>query len=92
VGIDVKGTIHTEDICTKGDLFIVIDPQMFTGSQDFLDREERLQEQIKSCKKAPSVARILLPGDPELMARAKRMKEGIPVDDTLWQQLLELGG
>ena len=92
VGADVKGTVHTEDICTKGDLFIAIDPQMFTSSPDFLDRVERLQEQIKACKKAPGVAQIYLPGDPELITRSTRMKEGISLDEKLWQQLCELGG
>ncbi len=92
VGTDVKGTIHTEDICTKGDLIIAIDPQVFNGLPDFLDRVERLNEQIKSCKKAPGVTQIYLPGDPELIARSTRIKEGIPLDEKLWQQLQELQG
>lgn len=92
VGVDVKGTMHTEDICTKGDLFIAIDPQLFTSSKDFLDRVERLREQIKSCKKAPGVTQIYLPGDPELITRSTRIKEGISLDEKLWQQLLTLEG
>lgn len=92
VGADVKGTVHTEDVCTKGDLFIAIDPHLFNGFQDFLDRVEQLQKQIKSCKKASGVTRIYLPGDPELMTRSKRVKEGISLDEKLWQQLLQLEG
>jgi len=46
VGADVKGTVHAEEVCTKGDLFLAIDPQTFNGSQDFLNRVERLGEQI----------------------------------------------
>jgi len=91
VGADVKGTVHTEDICTKGDLFIAIDPHVFTSSRDFLSRVERLQKQVKSCKKAPGVTQIHLPGDPELITRSTRIKEGIPLDEKLWQQLLDLG-
>jgi L-2-hydroxycarboxylate dehydrogenase (NAD+) len=90
VGTDVKGTVHTEEVCTKGDLFIAIDPQLFTSFQDFLDRVERLKEQIKSCRKAPGVTHIYLPGDPELITRATRIKEGISLDEKLWQQLSEL--
>ncbi|MFQ6121510.1 MAG: Ldh family oxidoreductase [Dehalococcoidales bacterium] len=92
VGADVKGTVHTEDICTKGDLFIAIDPQMFAGSEEFLKRVERLAEQIRSSKKAPGVSQIYLPGDPELMTRSKRTREGISLDDKLWQQLSALEG
>ena len=92
LGKDVKGTVHAEEVCTKGDLFLAIDPEMFNGSQDFLNRVEHLREQVKSSKKAPGVTQILLPGDPELMTREKRLKEGIPVNEKLWQQLLEMKG
>jgi len=84
--------VHAEEVCTKGDLFLAIDPEMFNGSQDFLNRVEHLREQVKSSKKAPGVTQILLPGDPELMTREKRLKEGIPVNEKLWQQLLEMKG
>ncbi|GAI76417.1 unnamed protein product, partial [marine sediment metagenome] len=86
VGTDVKGTVHPEEVCTKGDLFIAIAPEMFNGSPDFLDKVEHLGEQVKSSKKAPGVTRILLPGDPELMTREKRLQEGVPINEKLWQQ------
>ena len=92
VGNDVKGTVRPEEVCTKGDLFIAINPQMFNGSEDFVNRVEHLAEQVKSSKKAPGVTRILLPGDPELMTREKRLQEGIPINEKLWQQLTEMKG
>lgn len=90
VGVDVKGTVHTEEVCTKGDLFIAIEPQMFCGFESFLDRVERLKEQIKGCKRAPGVSQIYLPGQPEKMTRLKRSQEGIPVNERLWKELVEL--
>lgn len=90
VGVDVKGTVHTEEVCTKGDLFTAIEPQMFCGFESFLDRVERLKEQIKGCKRAPGVGQIYLPGQPEKMTRLKRSQEGIPVDERLWKELAEL--
>ena len=90
VGTDVRGTVHTEEVCTKGDLFIAIDPQKFCGLESFLDRVERLKEQIKACKKAPGVTQIYLPGDPEWITRQKRQQEGIPVDEKLWSEVTEL--
>jgi len=92
VGTDVKGTVHPEEVCTKGDLFIAIAPELFNGSPDFLNKVEHLGEQVKSSKKAPGVTRILLPGDPELMTREKRLQEGIPINEKLWQQLTEMKG
>ena len=90
VGVDVKGTVHTEEVCTKGDLFIAIEPQMFCGLESFLDRVERLKEQIKQCKRAPGVAQIYLPGQPEKMTHLKRSQKGIPVNERLWKELAEL--
>ncbi|MBN2567837.1 MAG: Ldh family oxidoreductase [Deltaproteobacteria bacterium] len=92
VGTDVKGTAHADEVCTKGDLFLAIDPELFNGSQDFLDRVEQLGKQVKSSKKASGVTQILLPGDPELTTKEKRLKEGIAINEKLWQQLTEMKG
>lgn len=92
VGTDVKGTAHADEVCTKGDLFLAIAPELFNGLQDFQDRVERLGEQVKTSKKASGVSEILLPGDPELMTREQRLQEGIPINETLWQQLTGMKG
>lgn len=90
IGKDVKGTLHTEEVSTKGDLFITINPAMFCSLEDFLDGIERLKEQIKGCRRAPNVDVIYLPGDPEIVTREKRIREGIPVDENSWSNLMEL--
>ncbi len=92
VGSDVKGTAHADEVSTKGDLFLAIDPQFFNGLQDFQDRVEHLGKQIKSSKKAAGVSQILLPGDPELMTREKRLQEGISINEKLWEQLTAMKG
>jgi len=89
-GKDVKGTLHTEEVCTKGDLFVAINPVMFCGLKNFLERVERLKEQVKRCRRALGVDVIYLPGDPEILTREKRMLEGIPVDEKLWSDLIGL--
>ena len=33
-----------------------------------------------------------LPGDPERRTREQRLKEGIPIDDGTWGQLVDLAG
>jgi hydroxycarboxylate dehydrogenase B len=30
---------------------------------------------------------VLIPGDPERLSRAQRIKEGVPVDDETWREL-----
>jgi len=39
---------------------------------------------------APGFEEVLVPGDPELRTRAVRKREGIPIPDDLWQQLVDL--
>ena len=90
VGKDVKGTLRTEEVSTKGDLFIAINPSLFCGFENFLERVEQLKKQVKSCKKARGVSVILLPGEPEMLIREKRIAEGIPVDEDSWKNLMEL--
>ncbi len=89
IGKDVKGTLHAEEVSTKGDLFIAINPAAFCGLEEFLDRVERLKEQIKGCRRASGVNAIYLPGEPEIVAREKKMREGIPVNEKLWGNLIE---
>lgn len=90
VGKDVRGTLHTEEVCTKGDLFIVLNPAMFCGLKGFIKRVERLKKQIKSCRKAPGVDMIYLPGErSRRITRERTIREGISVDEKVWRNLIE---
>ncbi len=69
---------------------IVVSPEKM-GTQDsyFSELEEFIRwVQLPPDGQDPSV---LLPGDPERQKRADRLKHGIPVDGTTFQQLLETG-
>ncbi len=47
---------------------------------------------IRSARVAPGFEEILLPGEPERRAAARRTAEGIPVDDRSWAQIREAAG
>jgi uncharacterized oxidoreductase len=32
---------------------------------------------------------VLIPGDPERINRAKRLQEGVPIDDETWREIVE---
>jgi uncharacterized oxidoreductase len=32
---------------------------------------------------------VLIPGDPERLSRAKRIAEGVPIDDDTWREIAE---
>jgi uncharacterized oxidoreductase len=71
-------------------LFIVLDIDQFAGAQHFLGEVKTLAEFVRACPRADGVSEILLPGDPERREKARRRKEGIPLDDGTWRQLVEV--
>ena len=44
---------------------------------------------IKSSRVAPGFEEILLPGDPERRAAARRRESGIPIDETSWAEICD---
>lgn len=70
-------------------LSIIIDPESMGGNAMFEDEVETFITWVKSARPQPGVSEVLAPGEPERMRRADRQKNGIPIDTTTWQQLLE---
>lgn len=72
----------------NGMLTIVIDPQRLGTAQAF-EREARLfLDWLRKSRTAPGFDRVRLAGEPEREYREKRVRDGIPVDATTWQELL----
>jgi L-2-hydroxycarboxylate dehydrogenase (NAD+) len=87
-GKEVVGTLEpVEGYSTKGDFMIAIDPAAFVAPEEFEQRVAAFIRQIKESKKAPGVDEILLPGEPELRTRERRLREGIPISDEVWAEL-----
>jgi hydroxycarboxylate dehydrogenase B len=45
---------------------------------------------VKSAQPQPGVPEVLAPGEPERARRIDREKNGVPIDVTTWQQLLDI--
>lgn len=88
MGQDVTGTYHTEDPCTKGDLFVVVDPNA-TAGESFDAEVNGFLQSLRRVETATDVDEIRLPGETSL--REERM-DSITVDDELWQKARELAG
>jgi hydroxycarboxylate dehydrogenase B len=71
-------------------LSIVIDPAAMGGTEMFEDEVETFITWVKSAKPQPGVAEVLAPGEPERARRVDREKNGVPIDTTTWQQLIEV--
>ena len=85
------GTWHYEESTRQrvmnGMVAILIDPKRL-GTAAAFEREARLfLEWLRKGRPAPGFDRVRLAGEPEREMRAKRMREGIPVDDTTWQEI-----
>jgi uncharacterized oxidoreductase len=70
---------------------ILVDPARLAGV-DWLRREiDGFVEYVKASPPADPAAPVLVPGDPERLARAERTRSGIEVDATTWEEILAAG-
>jgi uncharacterized oxidoreductase len=71
-------------------LSVIIDPDAMGGIEVFEDEVETFITWVKSAKPQPGVDEVLAPGEPERMRKADREKNGVPIDTTTWQQLIDV--
>jgi uncharacterized oxidoreductase len=72
-------------------LSILLDPARLAGV-DWLRREiDGFVDYVKASPPADAAAPVLVPGDPERLAREQRQREGIDVDDTTWSEVMAAG-
>ncbi|WP_167768466.1 Ldh family oxidoreductase, partial [Haloarcula amylovorans] len=89
MGEDVTGTYHTEDPCTKGDLFLALDPEVL-GSQGAPARMSAFLRELKQTETNATVEEIRLPG--ERSVSRDRTQERIDIPADLWEQVEDLRG
>jgi len=68
-----------------------INPEAFIPREEF---EKRVDTLIRACRFSsprPGFDKVRIPGDPEREAEEKAWKFGIPIDEELWKELVELG-
>ncbi len=86
LGTDVAGTLDADRICNKGDVFSVIDPvsQLVTASIS------AYLEAIRACSPASPGQPVMVPGDGSRIRRAQRLATGIPMADSVWDDICGL--
>ncbi|MBZ9571418.1 Ldh family oxidoreductase [Methanobrevibacter sp. TMH8] len=80
-GIGVTGTANHSKKCTKGDLFIAIDPSKFVDMDQFKSETEDFVDQVRAS------GDTFVPGDLEVKNIAKNEKFGLKVDEKLYANL-----
>ncbi|MBI3862976.1 MAG: Ldh family oxidoreductase [Planctomycetia bacterium] len=73
-------------------LFLVLDPRHLGGVQHLVEQIAELEPFVRGTPRRDGVEKITLPGDPERQLLARRIEEGIPIDDGNWSELAKLAG
>jgi uncharacterized oxidoreductase len=72
----------------NGMLTIILSPRFFATEQEFYQEAQRFIAYVKSSEKVSPNAEILMPGELEEKTRQQRIRDGIEIDDTTWNQIL----
>ena len=86
------GTWHYEESdkqrVMNGMLSIVLDPRKL-GTAAAFEREARLfLDWLRKSRAAPGFDRVRIAGEPEREMRERRSRDGVPVDEATWQEIL----
>ena len=68
---------------------ILFRADLFQPFDRYEGRAEATRRRVRSVAPAPGFKEVLSPGDVEGRARARRLREGIPIDDDVWEQIAE---
>ncbi len=72
---------------SNGTLLLAFNIESFVSPEQFLEQTNDLCEQIKASPPAEGFAEILLPGEPEIRERKRRLEAGISIPDQTWREI-----
>ena len=89
------GTWHSEDRSKKrvwnGMLTILIDPLRLGAADSFATETTAFLQSLRKSPVAPGFDKVRIAGEPERETRAQREREGIPVDQNTWDEIIAAG-
>jgi LDH2 family malate/lactate/ureidoglycolate dehydrogenase len=88
LGRDVQGTLDSDQVCNKGDLFIVIEP----ASSAMAAQVSAYLGAIRDCDPIDPERPVAVPGDRAQARRERSLVEGIDLPAELWSRLRDLAG
>jgi len=87
LGEEVRGTLDATDPCTKGDLFIAMDPAAFGPGKAAVDA---YLDTLRAAPPAAGHDRVQVPGDRARATRAANLANGVPVARLTWARAQEI--
>ena len=89
------GTWHSDDRSKKrvwnGMLTILIDPQRLGTGDAFAAETTAFLQSLRQSPVAPGFDKVRIAGEPERESRARRERDGIPIDPATWNEILAAG-
>jgi len=89
-GQEVLGTLDAEHPCTKGDVFILIEPSSYPHLADRAAAAAAYLSRIRESKPQPGGPSVRLPGDRSRELWAERLRDGIPLPQSVWEAVKRL--
>jgi hydroxycarboxylate dehydrogenase B len=72
-------------------LALVIAPGVFLDARALAEEVRNYTAFVKSSRPRAEGGEVLLPGEPEQRSKAERTRNGIPIEEATWKQLMEAG-
>ncbi|MBI3452772.1 MAG: malate/lactate/ureidoglycolate dehydrogenase [Rhodospirillales bacterium] len=70
---------------------VIIDPKALGVARDLRREVTRVTKWLTASRRRPGMGPVLVPGDPERLSRAKRLREGIVIDPRTWGEIVIAG-
>ncbi len=67
---------------------IVVDISAFLPHNHFSSLIDELRDYIKSSPPSQNFEEVLLPGEKDIRLEQRRLHDGIPIDQTTWEQII----
>jgi LDH2 family malate/lactate/ureidoglycolate dehydrogenase len=84
IGRLVFGTLDTEHRCTKGDFFILMNPDAFAGGPALASHVASYLNELRHSPPQKGVESVIVPGDRARQVREERLRSGIPLPREVW--------
>jgi uncharacterized oxidoreductase len=88
-----SGTMRPErqdaESVTNGMLMVVIDPSRLVDQAWLADEVQAMTAYVTASRPTNPNEPVLIPGDPERQRRAERQRDGVPVDEETWREIVE---
>lgn len=72
-----------------GHFFMVINPSYFTDLENFLTQVDQMISELHDVSPAENFKQVMVPGEPEQLREEARLKDGIPVAESIYNYLTQ---